>query len=128
MNKEKEKLSVRDLVTIGILTAVFIAVFWTSGMIVGMNPFTWPFLTSIVVVPAGLVFMLLLSRVPKRGTFFITGTVTAIVFLLTGHYWPMAAYGPLAFAMLGLSAAGGFAGAMLGRVVMKKSFQKAGLI
>jgi energy-coupling factor transport system substrate-specific component len=195
------KLSVRDLITIGILTAVFIAVFWTTGMILGMNPFTWPFLTAVMAVPSGIVFMLLLSRVPKRWTFFITGTVTAVVFQLTGHYWPMtvfmvvlsflvdlfyssgdprstkrmiiayvlfsvsftiAAYGPLAlfaeaymaamgteqyglpanyydfalllyrgplaFAMLGVSALGGLAGALLGRRVLQKSFAKAGLV
>lgn len=201
MKKEKEKLSVRDLVTIGILTSVFIAVFWTTGMVFGMNPFTWPFLTSIMAIPAGIVFMLLLARVPKRGTFFMTGTITAIVFLLTGHYWPMAVFmvvlsllvdlfyasgdkssikrmtvayalfsvsftiaaygplalfteaymsamdidqyglpgnyydfaislysGPIALAMLGLSAVGGFVGALIGIRVMKKSFIKAGLI
>jgi len=82
-------LGVRDLVTIGIMNAIYIAVYWTCGMILGTNPVTFPFITAALSIPAGIVIMLMLSRVPKRGTFAITGVVTGLVFLVTGHWWPM---------------------------------------
>ena len=84
-------LDIRDLVGIGILDAVFVAVFWTCGMILGPNPLTFPFLTVVTAIPCGIVIMLLLARSPKRGTLAITGLVVSAVFLLTGHWWPMPA-------------------------------------
>lgn len=198
--KSDTTLTVRDLVTVGILDAVFIAIYWTGGMTIGMVPVIWPFLTSINAVPTGVIIMLMLAKAPKRGVFAITGIVVSLVFLIAGSWWPMvaifavggfvvdlvyssgdmrrfgrmaasyalftvvftvAAYGPMmlwtkryleindaakyglaegyydfalsilggpsALILVATSVAGGVAGAYLGKVLLKKHFQKAGV-
>lgn len=86
--EKTEKLNVRDLITIGILSAVFIVIYIGIGIFTGSTPIGWLFTNAVLALPLGIVYMLLLARVPKRGTAFILGVVFCLVMLLMGHWWP----------------------------------------
>lgn len=79
MNKKKsEKLGARDFITIGIFAAVMLVIFFVIGGAAGMTlvgtlaniPIT-AFFTSIA-------YMLLVSKVRKKGVFLIMGTIAAL--------------------------------------------------
>lgn len=83
-----QKLNAKDFILIGVLTALM----WIICMIVSTvmsiaGPVTNVFYPAVVAVPNGVVMMLLLAKVPKKGVFTISGTIQGILFLLVGGFW-----------------------------------------
>lgn len=84
----KNKLNAKDFILIGVLTALM----WIICMIISTvmsvaGPVTNVFYPAVVAIPNGIVMMLLLAKVPKKGVFTICGTIQAILFLLVGAFW-----------------------------------------
>jgi len=78
------KLQAKDLINVGIFTAIYFVVFFATGM-VGYIPVLMlaiPFLCPMV---AGIPFMLFLTRVNKFGMVTIMGTILSLLIMLTGH-------------------------------------------
>ena len=67
MKTQTEKLNVRDFVTIAILTVVELAVYFVIGMPLGSTPLSWIFCLGIQALPLGIVFMLMYTKVNKKG-------------------------------------------------------------
>ena len=84
----KQKLNAKDFILIGILTALmwFICML-ISGLMSFAGPVTNVFYPSVVPIVNGIVMMLLLAKVPKKGVFTISGVIQAILFLLVGAFW-----------------------------------------
>jgi len=64
---EKTKLGVKDFVVIGVISAIAAVLFMVIGTIVGTTPIGWVFMHSILAIPFGILYMLLYSKVPKKG-------------------------------------------------------------
>lgn len=84
------KLHAKDFILIGALTALM----WIICMIISiimsvLGPVTNVFYPPAVAVPNGIVMMLLLAKVPKKGVFTICGTIQGLLFLLVGAFWFM---------------------------------------
>lgn len=82
---KKEKLEVKDLILIGVMAILLYACMFVVVLILGMNPLTYLFAPAISGIPAGIVMMLLLSKAPKKGTFFLAASVVAVFFLIMGR-------------------------------------------
>lgn len=83
-----KKLTAKDFILIGALTAVM----WIICMIISTimsvaGPVTNVFYPTVVAIPNGIVVMLLLAKIPKKGVFTICGAIQAILFLLVGAFW-----------------------------------------
>lgn len=83
-----KKLTTKDFILTGALTALM----WIICMIISTimsvaGPVTNVFYPSVVAIPNGIVMMLLLAKVPKKGVFTICGAIQAILFLLVGAFW-----------------------------------------
>lgn len=81
------KLVGKDYIFIAIFGLLLFLVFMAFAMIMGMNASTFWFTHAIAAVPAGIVWMYLLARVPKRGTVLIASVIVALVGLLLGMLW-----------------------------------------
>ena len=84
----KQKLNAKDFILIGVLTALM----WIICMIISTimsvaGPVTNVFYPSVVAIPNGIVMMLLLAKVPKKGVFTICAAIQAILFRLVGAFW-----------------------------------------
>ena len=71
MKNQKEKLSVKELIQAGGFGAIYLVVYFALAMILGFNPITFFVTGPIVAVVLGTVYMLYVSKVPKRGAIFI---------------------------------------------------------
>ena len=83
-----KKLNAKDFILIGVLTALM----WIICMVISTvmsiaGPVTNVFYPAVVAIPNGIVMMLLLAKVPKKGVFTISGTIQGILFLLVGGFW-----------------------------------------
>ena len=81
----KQKLNAKDFILIGVLTALM----WIICMIISTimsvaGPVTNVFYPSVVAIPNGIVMMLLLAKVPKKGVFTICAAIQAIGLVIGG--------------------------------------------
>ena len=87
--ENRKGLTVKDLVTIGIFTALLFITMLIGGIVFAPNPvltFYQPLGSALL---GGPVLMLLIARVPKRGSIAIPGILIGIVWFATGMHWAM---------------------------------------
>lgn len=83
------KLKGRDLVNVGIYSAIYFVVLMAIAML-GMIPIFLPLLAVLVPLIGGIPFMLFLTKVEKPGMIFIMAMLMGIMMLLTGMGpWPL---------------------------------------
>lgn len=83
-----QKLNAKDFILIGVLTALM----WIICMIISTvmsvaGPVTNVFYPAVAAIPCGVVMMLLLAKVPKKGVLAISAAIQGILFLLMGGFW-----------------------------------------
>lgn len=85
---QPSRLQAKDLINIGIFSALYIVAFFITGM-VGYIPVFMLLIPALCPLIAGVVFMLFLTRVQKFGMITIMGTIVSLFMFLTGHPWPI---------------------------------------
>ncbi|WP_436895030.1 MptD family putative ECF transporter S component [Mammaliicoccus sciuri] len=93
------KLSVKDLITVGIFTAIYLVVFFVTFMI-GYIPFFIPFLGFICPIVCGIPFILYVMKIDKFGMVTLTGTILGIAFTVMGSGLIMIPFG-IIFGLIG---------------------------
>lgn len=85
---QPDRLQAKDLINVGIFTALYIVAFFLTGM-TGYIPVFMLLIPALCPLIAGVVFMLFLTRVQKFGMITIMGTIVSLFMFLTGHPWPI---------------------------------------
>ncbi len=80
-----KKLTGRDLITIGIFSAIYF-VLNLAAMITGFVPVLWLLLPGVAGILTGIPFMLMESKVRKPGAILIMGAITALLYFVTGQF------------------------------------------
>ena len=80
-----EKLDTRDFITIGIFAAISLVIFFVIGGAAGMTLIGTVANIPITVFFSSIAYMLLVSKVRKRGTFLIMGTISALPGLMAAN-------------------------------------------
>lgn len=96
MNK---KLEVKDLINVGIFTALYIVCYFATGML-GYIPIFMVLIPLLCPIVAGIPFMLFATKVEKFGMITIMGTIMGLFMFLTGHMWFVMIFG-VVFGLLG---------------------------
>ena len=89
MNTQKG-LSVKDLVTTGIFTALMIVFTMLGGMFFAANPVLTFYMPMGCALLCGPVYLLLVAKVHKRWSITILGIILGFFFFVTGMHWSMA--------------------------------------
>ncbi|MEL7609056.1 MAG: MptD family putative ECF transporter S component [Bacillota bacterium] len=84
LNMEKKKLQAKDLITVGIFTALYFVLLFLCGML-GYVPIFYTLLPALAPVVCGIPFMLFLTKVKCFGMVSIMGTICGGLMVLTGH-------------------------------------------
>lgn len=98
--QKKKGLTAQDLITTGVLAALYVVCAFIGECIFGFFPgltFLCPLSIALI---CGPVFMLILAKVPKHGPILITGILVGGVLFVLGMYWLMC----LAYVILGIVA------------------------
>lgn len=83
---KKNKLKVKDLLLIGLL-ALCGMLFNTAGGLLAITPYTYLASFPLIGLFSGIIFVLLLAKVPKKGVALIYALVFAVVFFMSGYTW-----------------------------------------
>lgn len=96
----KNGLTVKDLVTVGIISALFLVFALIGGIFFAPNPVLTFYMPVGSALLCGPVYLLMLARVQKRWAAAILGAILCIVWFVTGMHWAMA----LGYLVMGIAA------------------------
>lgn len=82
-------LTVRDLITTGVFSALYFVFNMVGGMPFGINPILTFYLPMGCALLCGPIFMLLIAKVHKRWVITFLGAMMAIFLFATGMHWGM---------------------------------------
>lgn len=97
---ESKKLTIKDLVTIGIFTALFFVFEFIGSIPFAPNPALTFYQPLGIALLCGPIFLLLVAKVPKFGAISILGIVNGIIWLIMGMHWAM----DLGYVVMGIAA------------------------
>lgn len=103
MNKQtaiKKGFGVKDLVTVGIFSALFLVFALVGGISFAPNPVLTFYMPVGSALLCGPVYLLMLAKVKKRWAASILGAILCIVWFVTGMHWAMA----LGYLVVGVAA------------------------
>jgi energy-coupling factor transport system substrate-specific component len=88
MNKEKSsnRLKGKDLITIGIFSAVYFVINLAFMLAGGIHPMMWILLPAFIALFAGIPYMLMAVKVQKPGAVFLMGLITGLIYFVTGQF------------------------------------------
>ena len=98
--ERKTGLTVKDLVTTGIFSALFLVFALVGGIFFAPNPVLTFYMPVGSALLCGPVYLLLLAKVHKRGAVTILGAILCVVWFVTGMHWAMA----LGYLVMGIAA------------------------
>ena len=87
---DKKRLTVKDFVTVGIFSALFLVFALVGGIFFAPNPVLTFYMPVGSALLCGPVYLLLLAKVQKRWAVTILGAVLCVVWFVTGMHWAMA--------------------------------------
>lgn len=86
MKNQSNKLTGKDLINVGIYTAMTLTVFFVFGLLTAL-PILYPFLLFIWPTVCGIPMMLYYTKIKKFGMLTITGLICGIFFFFIGYTW-----------------------------------------
>ena len=88
--RDEKGLTVKDLVTIGIFSALFLVFALVGGIFFAPNPVLTFYMPVGSALLCGPVYLLMMAKVKKRGAAAILGAILCVVWFVTGMHWAMA--------------------------------------
>ncbi len=86
----KKSLTVKDLVTTGIFSALFLVFALVGGIFFAPNPVLTFYMPVGSALLCGPVYLLMLAKVQKRWAVTILGALLCVIWFVTGMHWAMA--------------------------------------
>lgn len=86
ISRQQKGLTVKDLVTTGIFSALFLVFTLLGGMVFAPNPVITFYMPMGSALLCGPVFLLMVAKVQKRWSLTILGIIMAVVWFVTGMH------------------------------------------
>lgn len=79
----------KDLITIGIFSAIYFVINFTFMLMGGLHPIMWILMPGFIALFTGIPFMLMCSKVQKMGAVLLMGVITGLIYFVTGMFTVM---------------------------------------
>ena len=87
INPAKKSLTIKDLVTTGIFSAIFLVITMIGGIFFAPNPVLTFYMPMGAALLCGPVYLLMIAKVQKRWSVTILGIIMGIIWFVTGMHW-----------------------------------------
>lgn len=87
INPAKKSLTIKDLVTTGIFSAIFLVFTMIGGIFFAPNPILTFYMPMGAALLCGPVYLLMIAKVQKRWSVTILGIIMGIIWFVTGMHW-----------------------------------------
>ncbi|HWQ80285.1 MAG TPA: MptD family putative ECF transporter S component [Anaerovoracaceae bacterium] len=81
-----KKLKGKDLITIGIFSAIYFVINFIFMLLGGLHPVMWILMPGFIALFTGVPYMILASKVQKPGAILIMGLITGLIYFVTGMF------------------------------------------
>lgn len=86
-NTENGKmLKGKDLITIGIFSAIYFVINFVFMLFGGLHPMLWILMPALIALFSGIPFMLMCAKVQKPGAVLLMGLITGLIYFVTGQF------------------------------------------
>lgn len=76
----------RDLITVGIFSAIYFVINFAFMLMSGFHPMIWILMPALIALFTGIPFMLMCAKVQKLGAVILMGLITGLVYFVTGQF------------------------------------------
>lgn len=76
----------KDLITIGIFSAIYFVINFIFMILSGLHPIVWILLPALISLLSGIPYMLMCTKVQKFGAVLIMGFITGLIYFVTGQF------------------------------------------
>ena len=87
INPAKKSLTIKDLVTTGIFSAIFLVFTMIGGIFFAPKPVLTFYMPMGAALLCGPVYLLMIAKVQKRWSVTILGIIMGIIWFVTGMHW-----------------------------------------
>lgn len=84
--ESKDSLKGKDLITIGIFSAIYFVINFIFMLMGGLHPLMWILMPGFIALFTGVPFMLMCSKVQKMGAIVLMGIITGLIYFVTGMF------------------------------------------
>lgn len=81
-----KKLKGKDLITIGIFSAIYFVINFIFMVMGGLHPIMWILMPGLIALFTGVPYMLMTAKVQKPGAVFLMGLITGLIYFATGQF------------------------------------------
>lgn len=81
-----QTLKGKDLISIGIFSAIYFVINFVFMLISGLHPMIWILMPGLIALFTGIPFLLMCAKVQKFGAVLIMGIITGLLYFVTGQF------------------------------------------
>lgn len=85
-NNKSKGLKGRDLISIGIYSAIYFVINFACMLVSGFHPLIWIMMPALIGLFGATPFMLMCSKVKKPGAVLIMGLIVGLIYFVTGQF------------------------------------------
>ncbi|MBP1736318.1 MAG: hypothetical protein H6Q60_199 [Oscillospiraceae bacterium] len=85
-NRLSRGLNGKDLITVGIFSAVYFVINFAFMLLSALHPILWILMPGFIAVFSGIPFLLMCTKVQKPGGVLLMGVITGLIYFVTGMF------------------------------------------
>lgn len=86
MKKTGRVLTGKDVITVGIFSAIYFVINFVFMLLSGLHPLLWVLMPGLIAVFTGIPFLMMCAKVQKTGSVLLMGLITALIYFVTGQF------------------------------------------
>lgn len=84
--KQNKSLKGKDLITIGIFSAIYFVLSFLCNILGGLHPLVWIFSPAIAGLVSGIPFLIMTTKVKKPFAVLVMGSIVGLVYFASGQF------------------------------------------
>jgi len=85
-NNLNRGLTGKDLITVGIFSALYFVINFIFMLLGGLHPLIWILMPGFIALFSGIPFMLMCAKVQKPWAVLLMGIITGLIYFVTGQF------------------------------------------
>lgn len=81
-----KKLKGKDLITIGIFSAIYFVINFAFMLLGGLHPLLWILMPGFIALFTGIPYLMMCAKVQKVGSVLLMGLITGLIYYVTGQF------------------------------------------
>lgn len=86
MNNKTNGMKGKDLISIGIYSAIYFVINFACMLLGGFHPIIWMLMPAMIGLLGATPFMMMCSKVKKPGAVLIMGLIVGLIYFITGQF------------------------------------------